>query len=32
MKLFENCMKGYIMLAQRREIGPDLRGHKEKEV
>jgi HSP20 family protein len=24
-------MEGYIMVAQRREIGPDLRGHKERE-
>jgi hypothetical protein len=31
-KVFENCMRGYIMVAQRREIGPGLRGHKEKEV
>jgi hypothetical protein len=31
IKVFENCMEGYIMVAQRREIGPDLRGHKERE-
>src|SRR5215212_11443384 len=25
-KVFENCVRGYIMVAQRREIGPGLRG------
>jgi hypothetical protein len=30
-KLFENCMKRYIM-PRRKEIGPNLRGHEEKEV
>jgi hypothetical protein len=33
VELVENCMKGYIMVAQRREIGPGLRGpQREKEV
>jgi hypothetical protein len=32
IKLFENCVRGYIMVAQRREIGPGLRGQEAKEV
>jgi hypothetical protein len=29
-KVFENCVRRYIMVAQRREIGPGLRGHKQR--
>jgi hypothetical protein len=29
--MFENCMKGYIMLVQK-EVGPGLRDQEEKEV
>src|SRR5215217_2220390 len=29
-KVFKNCVRRYIMVAQRREIGPGLRGHKQR--
>jgi hypothetical protein len=32
IKVFENCIRGYIMVAQRWEVGPTLRGQEEKEV